>query len=115
MKNFLYPDTSLEVRYDKDTGNIVIPFGWTVYSYDYFLYITLVSSTKFSYASFEVEGIRSSDSASISLDLPSVDGFNYVGFGLWTYTDSGNKVAVGSRSYPTIFPMGTIVFKKHSL
>lgn len=115
MKNFLYPDTSLEVRYDKDTGNIVIPFGWTVYSYDYFLYITLVSSTKFSYASFEVEGIRSSDSASISLDLPSVDGFNYVGFGLWTYNDSGNKVAVGSRSYPTIFPMGTIVFKKHSL
>ena len=115
MKDFLYPDTELEVRYDKETGNIVIPFGWTVYSYDVFLYITLVSSTKFSYASLEVDGIPSEDYTSISLDLPTVDGWNYIGFGLWTYNDSGSKVALGSRSRPTMFPMGPIVFKKQSL
>lgn len=115
MKDFLYPDTELEVRYDKETGNIVIPFGWTVYSYDVFLYITLVSSTKFSYASLEVDGIPSEDFTSITLDLPTVDGWNYVGFGLWTYNDSGSKVALGSRSRPTMFPMGPIVFKKQSL
>ena len=115
MKDFLYPDTELEVRYDKETGNIVIPFGWTVYSYDVFLYITLVSSTKFSYASLEVDGIPSEDFTSITLDLPTVDGWNYIGFGLWTYNDSGSKVALGSRSRPTMFPMGPIVFKKQSL
>lgn len=115
MRDFLYPDTELEVRYDKETGNIVIPFGWTVYSYDVFLYITLVSSTKFSYASLEVDGIPSEDFTSITLDLPTVDGWNYVGFGLWTYNDSGSKVALGSRSRPTMFPMGPIVFKKQSL
>ena len=115
MKDFLYPDTELEVRYDKETGNIVIPFGWTVYSYDVFLYITLVSNTQFSYASLEVDGIPSEDFTSISLDLPTVDGWNYVGFGLWTYSDSGSKVALGSRSRPTMFPMGPIVFKKQSL
>lgn len=115
MKDFLYPDTELEVRYDKETGNIVIPFGWTVYSYDVFLYITLVSSTKFSYASLEVDGIPSEDFTTISLDLPTVDGWNYVGFGLWTYNDSGSKVALGSRSRPTMFPMGPIAFKKQSL
>lgn len=115
MRNFLYPGTSLEVRYDKEEGKIVIPFGWTVYSYDYFLYVTLVGTSSFSYASFEVDGVISADRSSISLDLPAVDGFNYVGFGLWTYNDNGNKVAVGSRSYPTMFPMGPIVFKKQSL
>ena len=115
MKDFLYPDTELEVRYDKETGNIVIPFGWTVYSYDVFLYLTLVSDTKFSYASLEVDGIPSEDYTSIALDLPTVDGWNYVGFGLWTYNDSGNKVALGSRSRPTMFPMGPIAFKKQSL
>ena len=111
----LNPDTELEVRYDKETGNIVIPFGWTVYSYDVFLYITLVSITKFSYASLEVDGIPSEDYTSISLDLPTVDGWNYIGFGLWTYNDSGSKVALGSRSRPTMFPMGPISFKKQSL
>lgn len=115
MKDFLYPDTSLEVRYDKETGNIVIPFGWTVYSYDVFLYLTLVGDTKFSYASLEVEGVPSEDFAVIDLDLPKVSGFNYVGFGLWTYNDSGNKVALGSRSRPTMFPMGPISFRKYSL
>lgn len=115
MKDFLYPDTELEVRYDKETGNIVIPFGWTVYSYDVFLYLTLVSDKKFSYASLEVDGIPSEDFTSISLDLPTVDGWNYVGFGLWTYNDSGSKVALGSRSRPTMFPMGPIAFKKQSL
>lgn len=115
MKDFLYPDTELEVRYDKETGKIVIPFGWTVYSYDVFLYLTLVSDTKFSYASLEVDGIPSEDFTAISLDLPTVDGWNYVGFGLWTYDDSGNKIALGSRSRPTMFPMGPIAFKKHSL
>lgn len=115
MKDFLYPDTELEVRYDKETGNIVIPFGWTVYSYDVFLYLTLVSDTKFSYASLEVDGVPSEDYTSISLDLPTVDGWKYVGFGLWTYNDSGNKVALGSRSRPTMFPMGPISFIKQSL
>lgn len=115
MRNFLYPGTSLEVRYDKEEGKIVIPFGWTVYSYDYFLYVTLVGTSSVSYASLEVDGEISDDRSSISLDLPAVDGFNYVGFGLWTYNDNGNKVAVGSRSYPTMFPMGPIVFKKQSL
>lgn len=115
MKDFLYPDTELEVRYDKETGNIVIPFGWTVFSYDVFLYLTLVSDTKFSYASLEVDGVPSEDYTSISLDLPTVDGWKYVGFGLWTYNDSGNKVALGSRSRPTMFPMGPISFIKQSL
>ena len=115
MKDFLYPGTSLEIRYDKETGNIVIPFGWTVYSYDVFLYLTLVGDKKFSYASLEVEGVPSEDFAVIDLDLPKVSGFNYVGFGLWTYNDSGNKVALGSRSRPTMFPMGPISFRKYSL
>lgn len=115
MRDFLYPGTALEVRYDKETGNIVIPFGWTVYSYDVFLYITLVSDTQFSYASLEVDAIPSEDLTTISLDLPKVDGWNYVGFGLWTYNDNGNKVAVGSRSYPTMFPMGPVVFRKWTI
>lgn len=113
MRDFLYPGTSLEVRYDKETGNIVIPFGWTVYSYDVFLYLTLVSSTQFSYASLEVDAVPSEDRLSLTLDLPAVDGWNYVGFGLWTYSDNGGKVAFGSRSYPTMFPMGPVKFVKY--
>lgn len=115
MSDFLYPGTSLEIRYDKETGNIVIPFGWTVFSYDTYLYITLVGTSKFSYASLEVDGVPSEDFTSIALDLPAVEGFNYVGFGLWTYNDNGDKVALGSRYMPTLFPMGPIVFKKQTL
>lgn len=115
MKDFLYPGTSLEIRYDKETGNIVIPFGWTVFSYDTYLYITLVGTSKFSYASLEVDGVPSEDFSSIALELPAVDGFNYVGFGLWTYNDNGDKIALGSRYMPTLFPMGPIVFKKQTL
>lgn len=115
MKDFLYPGTSLEIRYDKETGNIVIPFGWTVFSYDTYLYITLVGTSKFSYASLEVDGVPSEDFTSIALDLPAVDGFSYVGFGLWTYNDNGDKIALGSRYMPTLFPMGPIVFKKQTL
>lgn len=115
MKDFLYPDTSLEIRYDKESGNIVIPFGWTVYSYDTYLYVTLVGSSKFSYASLEVDGIPSEDFSTIDLDLPEVEGFNYVGFGLWTYNDNGDKVALGSRYRPTVFPMAPVVFKKQSI
>lgn len=115
MKDFLYPGTSLEIRYVKETGNIVIPFGWTVFSYDTYLYITLVGTSKFSYASLEVDGVPSEDFTSIALDLPAVDGFNYVGFGLWTYNDNGDKIALGSRYMPTLFPMGPIVFKKQTL
>ena len=115
MSDFLYPGTSLEIRYDKETGNIVIPFGWTVFSYDTYLYITLVGTSKFSYASLEVDGVLSEDFSSIALELPAVDGFNYVGFGLWTYNDNGDKVALGSRYMPTLFPMGPIVFKKQTL
>lgn len=114
MRNFLYPSTSLEVRYDKKSGNVVIPFGWSVLSYDVFLYITLVSSNKFSFASLEVGAVPSSDFLTLTLDMPSVAGYTYVGFGLWTYGENGNKVAVGSRSYPTMFPMGDIVFRKYS-
>lgn len=115
MSDFLYPGTSLEIRYDKETDNIVIPFGWTVFSYDTYLYITLVGTSKFSYASLEVDGVPSEDFSSIALELPAVDGFNYVGFGLWTYNDNGDKVALGSRYMPTLFPMGPIVFKKQTL
>lgn len=114
MRNFLYPDTALEVRFDRETGNIIIPFGWTVHSYNMFLYVTLVGTSQFSYASLEVEGVPAEDASSIAVDLPNVDGFNYVGFGLWTYDDDGNKIAVGSRSYPTMFPMAPVVFKRYS-
>ena len=112
MRNFLYPGTSLEVRYDKATGGIVIPFGWTVLYYDVFFYVTLVSSTQFAYASLEVDATPDSNVTSLTLRMPSVDGYNYVGFGLWTYSDDGSKVALGSNYRPTMFPMGDIVFKK---
>lgn len=114
MKDFLYPGTSLEVRYDKQSGGIVIPFGWSVLSYDVFLYITLVGSRQFSFASLEVDALPSTDYAILTLDMPTVDGFNYVGFGLWTYNDNGDKVALGYRSQPTVFPMSNIVFRKYS-
>lgn len=110
MRDFLYPDTSLEIRYED--GHIVIPFGWSVYSYTTFLYITLVGERQFSYASLEVEGTPSEDYSTIALDIPAVAGFNHVGFGLWTYNDNGDKVAVGSNYRPTMFPMSPIVFRK---
>lgn len=113
MSDFLYPGTELEVRFDKESGGIVIPFGWSVLSYDVFFYVTLVSSTQFSYASLEVDAVPNEDVSALTLDLPSVDGFNYVGFGLWTYNDNGDKVAVGSNYLPTMFPMGDVKFVKH--
>lgn len=113
MRDFLYPDTCLEVRYED--GGIVIPFGWTAHpSYAMFLYITLVGDRQFSYASLEVKGIPDEDYTSIKLDIPSVDGFNYVGFGLWTYNDNGDKIAVGSSYRPTMFPMSPIEFRKYT-
>lgn len=115
MKNFLYPGTELEVRYDSESGGIVIPFGWTVLSYDVFFYLTLVSDRQFSYAAIEVGSTISEDGTSLTLDLPSVSGFNYVGFGLWTYNDNGAKVALGSQYRPTMFPMGPIVLKKQTI
>lgn len=110
MKNFLYPNTCMEVRYED--GCIIIPFGWTVHSYSMFLYITLVSDRQFSYASLEVKGTPDESYNTIALDIPSVEGFNYVGFGLWTYDEDGNKIAVGSSMRPTMFPMSPIVFTK---
>ena len=114
MRDFLYPGTELEVRYDATTGGIVIPFGWTVLSYDVFCYVTLVSSTQFSYASMEVEALPNDECTALTLNLPTVDGFNYVGFGLWTYDENGNKVAVGSNYRPTMFPMGNVQLVKKS-
>lgn len=114
MRDFLYPGTELEVRYDAETGGIIIPFGWTVLSYDVFFYVTLVSSTQFSYASMEVEATPNDECTTLTLDLPTVDGFNYVGFGLWTYNDNGAKVALGSNYRPTMFPMGDVQFVKKS-
>ena len=114
MRNFLYPGTELEVRYDAATQGLVIPFGWTVLSYDVFFYVTLVSSTQFSYASLEVDALPNSDATALTLDLPTVDGFNYVGFGLWTYDENGYKIAVGSNYRPTMFPMGDVKFVKKS-
>ncbi len=115
MRDFLYPGTKLEVRYDRTTEGFVIPFGWTVLSYDVFLYVTLVSSSQFSYASIEVPVLPSVDYTALTPQMPSVSGFNYIGFGLWTYNDSGNKVALGSNYRPTMFPMGNIVFRKVQL
>lgn len=113
MRDFLYPGTELEVRYDAETGGIIIPFGWTVLSYDVFFYVTLVSATQFSYASLEVEVMPNDDATVLTPDMPTVDGFNYVGFGLWTYNDNGAKVALGSNYRPTMFPMGDIQLVKH--
>lgn len=114
MRDFLYPGTELEVRYDAKTGGIIIPFGWTVLSYDVFFYVTLLNSTQFSYASLEVEAKPNDECTALTLDMPTVDGFNYVGFGLWTYDENGNKVAVGSNYRPTMFPMGDIQLIKKS-
>ncbi len=112
LRNFLYPGTKLEVRYDRTTEGFVIPFGWTVLSYDVFFYVTLVSNTQFSYASVEVPVLPSVEHTALTPQMPSAAGFNYIGFGLWTYNDSGNKVAFGSNYMPTMFPMGNIIFKK---
>ena len=112
MKDFLYPDTELEVRYNKDTGGFVIPFGWTVLSYDVFLYLTVINSTQFAYAALEVDAIPNDSCTLITLDMPTVSGYSYVGFGLWTYDEDGNKIAVGSTYRPTMFPMNDIRFNK---
>lgn len=115
MKNFLYPGTELQVRFDRETGGIVIPFGWAVYDSSVFLYVTLVGNRQFAYASVEAEATPSNNATALSLELPGVDGFTYVGFGLWTYNDDGNKVAFGYSSRPTMFPMSPIVFNKQYL
>lgn len=112
MRDFLYPGTELEVRYDETTGGIVIPFGWTVLSYDVFFYVTLVSTTQFSYASLEVEATPNDEVSTLTLDMPTVDGFSYVGFGLWTYDENGAKIAVGSNYRPTVFPTNDVKFVK---
>ena len=100
MKDFLYPGTSLQVKFDKETGGIRIPFGWPVYAYEVFLYVTFVSSKQFAYASLEAEAKPSQD---------------YTALTLWTYDDNGNKVAFGYSSRPTMFPMSPIVFRKYTL
>lgn len=112
MRNFLYPGTELEVRYDEATGDIILPLGWTVLSYDVFFYLTLMSTNSFSYASMELTVRPNSDFTTLTPQLPSVEGFKYVGFGLWTYDEDGNKIALGSNYRPTMFPMGNIVFRK---
>lgn len=112
MRNFLYPGTSLEVRYDPATEGFIIPFGWSVYAYEVFLYITLVSNTSFSYAALEVAVTPSSECTILTPDMPAVDGFNHVGFGLWAYDENGDKEAFGSNMYPTMYPMGDIRFIK---
>lgn len=111
MKDFLYPGTELEVRYDSQTGGFVIPFGWSVLGYDVFLYVTVVSDRQFSYASVEVDVVPTED-GTLALEMPTVAGFNHVGFGLWTYNDNGAKVAFGSSYRPTMFPMDEIVLRK---
>lgn len=112
MHDFLYPGTELELRYDAESQGFIIPFGWTVLSYDVFLYITLLNSSQFSYASLEVKATPNDDTTTLTLDMPKIDGFNYVGFGLWTYDENGNKVAVGSNYRPTMFPMNDVKFVK---
>lgn len=113
MKNFLYPYTSLEVRYDAATGGVVIPFGWTVYSYNVFFYITLVGERQFAYAAAEVDVVPSEDGTILTLNMPTVSGYNWVGFGLWTYDEEENKIALGSTYRPTMFPMGNVTFRKY--
>ena len=49
----------------------------------------------------------------ITFDMPTVSGFNHVGFGLWTYDENDNKVALGSTYRPTMFPMDEIVLRKY--
>ncbi|MBQ8493463.1 MAG: BACON domain-containing protein [Alistipes sp.] len=113
MRNFLYPGTSLQVRYNPTTKGFVIPFGWSVYAYEVFLYITLVSNNSFSYAALEVAVEPSADYTLLTPKMPSVSGYNYVGFGLWAYNDNGGKEAFGSSMYPTVYPMGNIKFIKY--
>ena len=114
MKNFLYPRTALEVKYNAESGGFVVPFGWPVLSYDVFLYITGISGRQFFYASYEVEVKPEEDSAMLSFAMPSISDCDYVGFGLWTYNDNGGKVAFGYSSRPTMYPMGDIKLVKKS-
>ena len=44
--------------------------------------------------SLEVDVLPNEDVTLLTPDLPTVDGFNYVGFGLWTYDENGGKVLV---------------------
>ncbi|MBR3826161.1 MAG: BACON domain-containing protein [Alistipes sp.] len=113
MRDFLYPGTSLEVRYDPATEGFIIPFGWSVYAYEVFLYITLINANQFSYAALEVAVEPSADHTILTLKMPGVSGYNYVGFGLWSYDDNGDKEAFGSNMYPTMYPMGNIKFIKY--
>lgn len=113
MRDFLYPGTSLEVRYNPATESFIIPFGWSVYAYEVFLYITLINANQFSYAALEVEVEPSADYTILTPKMPGVSGYNYVGFGLWSYGDSGQKEAFGSNMYPTMYPMGNIKFIKY--
>ena len=115
MKNFLYPGTSLEVKYDSQSGGFVVPFGWTVLSYDVFLYITGISGRQFFYASYEVEVLPVQEGASMEFNMPTISGCDYVGFGLWTYNDNDAKVAFGYSSRPTMYPMGDIKLVKKSI
>lgn len=115
MQDFLYPGTKLQVRFDKETGGLIIPFGWSVYDYSVFFYVTFVGSNKFAFASMEAKAEPSGDGSVLSLALPALEEFNYVGFGLWTYNDNGDKVAFGYSSRPTMYPMSPIVFNKQYL
>lgn len=115
MKNFLYPGTSLEVKYDSQSGGFVVPFGWTVLSYDVFLYITGISGRQFFYASYEVDVTPVQEGASMEFNMPTISGCDYVGFGLWTYNDNDAKVAFGYSSHPTMYPMGDIKLVKKSI
>lgn len=111
MKNFLYPGTSLIVQYDSQSGGFVIPFGWTVLSYDVFLYITGISGRQFFFASYEVP-VTPMEEGRLSLDMPTISGCDHIGFGLWTYGSNGGKVAFGYSSHPTLFPMDGITLMK---
>lgn len=115
MKDFLYPGTEMEVRYNSATGGFVVPFGWSVFSYNVFFYITLVSDRQFSYAAYEVDVVPSEEGNLLTFNMPSVSGFNYVGFGLWTYDEEDNKIAMGSNYRPTMFPMAPITLKKQEV
>lgn len=91
----------------------MIPFGWTVYSYNVFFYITLVGERQFAYAAAEVDVVPSEDGTILTLNMPTVSGYNWVGFGLWTYDEEENKIALGSTYRPTMFPMGNVTFRKY--
>ena len=52
------------------------------------------------------------DKTALTVELPTVEGFDDVGFGLWTYDEEENKIALGSTYRPTMFPMGSVVLRK---